>query len=53
MKKVVQVFLHYESDGDSFVLPNGVNDNSNVLGKTKESFFSLPQRKINENQVFD
>lgn len=36
-------YIHYESDDDSFVLPNEVIERSDVLGKTKKNkSFSLP-----------
>ena len=46
--------LHYENEGDGFDFPNDMNQRSNVLDKTKGSqSFSLPQRDISQNQVFD
>lgn len=46
--------LHYESDDDSFILPNKVIRRSDVLGKIKETqIFRLPQVDVNENQFFD
>ena len=46
--------MHYESDGDGFVSLNLLMRRSNICGETKGSqIFSLPQRGISQNQVFD
>ena len=42
---------HYE-DESYLVLPAEIIKDFTMIGKTKESF-SLPQRNINENQVYD
>ena len=47
-------YTHYESDDDNFGLPNEVNENTGVLGETNDNeSFSLPQRDISQNHVFD
>ena len=47
-------YTHYEDDDSSFVLPNELIVNNDVLGKTrKNESFSLPQKNVNENKVYD
>ena len=47
-------YLHYESDDDSFILPNEVIRRFDVLGRTMDiQSFSLPQRNVSQNQVYD
>ena len=47
-------YTHYESSDSSFVLPNELIANVDMLGKKNESeSFSLPQKNVNENKVFD
>lgn len=46
-------YMHNEDD-DSFVLPNELIANVDVLGETNgNENFSLPQENVNENQVSD
>ena len=47
-------YMHYEDEDSSFVLPNELIVNNDVLGKTrKNENFSLPQENVNENKVYD
>lgn len=44
-------YMHYEND---FVSPNLLMRNSNVCGEIDGyNTYSLPQRDVNENHVFD
>ena len=50
----VDLYMHYEDNDNSFVLPNEVIESVDVLGETNENeSFSLPQENVNENQVYD
>lgn len=47
-------YMHYEDDDSSFVLPNEVIKNVDVLGETNgNENFSLPQENGDENRVYD
>lgn len=43
---------HYVND-DSFILPSDVIQDANLIGKIEKDIFILPQRNVNENQVYD
>ena len=47
-------YTHYEDDDSSFILPNELTESADMSGKTrKNESFSLPQKNVNENKVFD
>lgn len=45
--------MYYENESENSILPSVLFQDANLIGKIEKYNFSLPQRDVNENQVYD